>query len=767
MYSGDAYNLSSAGSVAQNVHYPTPSIASPLSPSSAPFNTSVTPLTITGTGFVSGVTSVEFGSAVFGPSSITVLSATTLTVNLPSADLNSAGNINVTVSVQQPDLTISTSNAATFIVALPSVTSVSPTTIAVGSAATTVAVTGSGFFPTSVALWHGVTLSAANSTLQYSSGSAITVTLPASALSSIYSGDLTVTNLGGSTSSTSKSDIIATVPAPSTTTLTLSLAGPIVILNTSVAGTSGIMPTGTVQYYIDGKALAQGKINGVGQVPAFTERVIPGTHTFTASYVGDVNNAPSTTTSPIVTVLAASTSTIVKTSISPSTAGGAVTLTATVTGNTPTGSVQFAIDGVKSGVPIALSSGVANYTLSSLAVGIHTVTASYSGDAYNTVSVGTVSQKVYYPVPALASLLPSYVPRSVAISPLTINGSGFIPGATSVTIGTNSFAALSVIVVATGKSLTVVVPAADIATAGIDAVGLKVVQPDGTFAASNSLPLTVAVPAVTSIIPATMPVGAIATTLAIHGSGFFSGITATWHGVTFSAAGGNLSYISATEISIKVPATALASAFSGNVVVTDPGGSASSSSSANVFAAVPAPTKVALSVSLSGPVVTTSASVVGTSGHVPTGTVIFYLDGKSLIAKSLSSAGMIPSFSYSALPGVHVFTAGYGGDTNNAKGTSAAITDTVLAATTTTTVTTSGTPSLIGHAVTFTATIKGSGPNGTVQFYVDSVATGSPVTLADGVAKWTTSTLGGGLIQSRRLIPAIRTIRQVQVVPFR
>ena len=70
-------------------------------------------------------------------------------------------------------------------------------------------------------------------------------------------------------------------------------------------------------------------------------------------------------------------------------AGGAITFKATVgsatngTTSAPSGSVQFLVDSVPTGSPVALAAGTAVYTLSTggLAPGAHIVTAGYSGDA--------------------------------------------------------------------------------------------------------------------------------------------------------------------------------------------------------------------------------------------------------------------------------------------------------------------------------------------------------------------------------------------------
>ena len=65
-------------------------------------------------------------------------------------------------------------------------------------------------------------------------------------------------------------------------------------------------------------------------------------------------------------------------------AGQPVTFTATVTGNSPTGAVQFQINGVNFGSPVQLVNGVATLTTTQLTVtGTDTITAVYSGDTNN------------------------------------------------------------------------------------------------------------------------------------------------------------------------------------------------------------------------------------------------------------------------------------------------------------------------------------------------------------------------------------------------
>jgi hypothetical protein len=99
-------------------------------------------------------------------------------------------------------------------------------------------------------------------------------------------------------------------------------------------------------------------------------------------------------------------STALGSSQNPSAAGQSVTFTATVTGDSPTGRVNFK----DAGSTIAgcgaqpLSSAVASCTTSALAAGSHSITAVYGGDATDTSSTSsTLSQTVQGPPSALIS----------------------------------------------------------------------------------------------------------------------------------------------------------------------------------------------------------------------------------------------------------------------------------------------------------------------------------------------------------------------------
>jgi CSLREA domain-containing protein len=87
-------------------------------------------------------------------------------------------------------------------------------------------------------------------------------------------------------------------------------------------------------------------------------------------------------------------STGVVSSANPSAFGQSVTFTATVSSTaagTPTGTVQFEIDGTNVGGPVSLVGGVATFTTSSLGVGSHVVKVTYGGDSNFEASAGTLA----------------------------------------------------------------------------------------------------------------------------------------------------------------------------------------------------------------------------------------------------------------------------------------------------------------------------------------------------------------------------------------
>jgi hypothetical protein len=149
---------------------------------------------------------------------------------------------------------------------------------------------------------------------------------------------------------------------------------------------------------------------------------------------------------------------------------------------------------------------------------------------------------------------------------------------------------------------------------------------------------------------------------------------------------------------------------------------------------------------LGGVPVSFTATVTTANGATATGTVKF-LDGTTLLATQTLAAGVATYTTSSLSVGSHMITAVYSGDTNDVTSTSTVLSESIIDAGTTTVLMASANPATEGTAVTFTATVTGTGaaPTGTVQFLNGTVVLGTATLNASGVASFTTTTLGAGV----------------------
>ncbi|MBV1854512.1 ExeM/NucH family extracellular endonuclease [Catellatospora sp. NEAU-YM18] len=213
-----------------------------------------------------------------------------------------------------------------------------------------------------------------------------------------------------------------------------SQSGPLAVAVVDPVTLDGVLPGGTVgsAYSASVSAGGGGPITFAlsdGALPPglslSASGVVSGTPTVGGGYTFTV-----TATNPVstvardytVTVAAAATTTAVTSSASPSVLGAPVTFTATVAGpagTTPTGFVQFRVDGAAVGGPVALSGGTATSSpIASLAVGQHQVTAQYLGGASYLASAGTATQLVRYAVRVITPAAGGAV-RAGSVVPVT------------------------------------------------------------------------------------------------------------------------------------------------------------------------------------------------------------------------------------------------------------------------------------------------------------------------------------------------------------
>ncbi len=189
--------------------------------------------------------------------------------------------------------------------------------------------------------------------------------------------------------------VVLTITSPLTITFGQAVNG-----SAQVTASDGSLATGAISFY-DGAA-------NICTIPVAPSASCPasaganfgvGTHVLTAVYSGDTTHLGSTsapvtvTVVPVATPTKAQTVTMLTSSVDPATSGQSVTFTANVVAGAgsvaaPTGVVTFLDGSIVLGTKKLIGSGVASFSISSLGVGNHAITASYGGDAN---SVGSVS----------------------------------------------------------------------------------------------------------------------------------------------------------------------------------------------------------------------------------------------------------------------------------------------------------------------------------------------------------------------------------------
>jgi uncharacterized protein (DUF2141 family) len=191
--------------------------------------------------------------------------------------------------------------------------------------------------------------------------------------------------------------------APPTTTSLVSSANPAdvkwtVTYTAKVTRQAGGTVKGTVTFS-DGFATVATLALAAGQAAYSTSYSTKGTHSITATYSGDLNNAAGSMSAVLTEVIKVPhpSKTVVITSGSPSFVGRPVKFTATVTstyGAIPDGELTTFYDGPTVLASVALRSGTAAYTTSSLSAKMHTIEARYAGDVNFSPSTGAVVQVV-------------------------------------------------------------------------------------------------------------------------------------------------------------------------------------------------------------------------------------------------------------------------------------------------------------------------------------------------------------------------------------
>lgn len=191
--------------------------------------------------------------------------------------------------------------------------------------------------------------------------------------------------------STSDGQLIEVSQAAASVTFTSTPSG--AALGESVTLTvqvTGFAPTGSVEFTTNTGSLGSSPLDAAG-IAALTVDVLPvGASEITANYSGDANNLAASSTPTTLTISRALAAITLTANANPATFGSLVTLTATITGLSPTGTVEFYLGSALQGVGAVNSSGSATFNLATLPVGEHSLSAVYLGDANHETATSAI-----------------------------------------------------------------------------------------------------------------------------------------------------------------------------------------------------------------------------------------------------------------------------------------------------------------------------------------------------------------------------------------
>lgn len=531
--------------------------------------------------------------------------------------------------------------------------------------------------------------------------------------------------------------------------------GTAVTLQAQVTSMGTDAATGDVTFKDGTAVVATVSLNPQGVASYTVSNLTVGTHSITASYVGDGATSASVSSSLGQVVQKIGTTTTLASSLNPANGGATVRLTATVTASstnsiagTLTGAVMFSEGTTTLGSGALNASGIATLDLSTLPVGTHNVVATYVGNnGYAASSSASLAQVVQLATTAvqLTSSAPTSTAGNNVVLTAVVTGDGGVPTGTVTFMDGTQAIGTGTLNGSGQASITV-----NSLTAGSHTITVQY-SGDTKSKPATSAPLTQVIQqATTSVTLASGTNPAISGTTisfaaAVSSSGSMpTGTLKLMEGSTVLSTG----TISATG-TVQFSLSGLA-AGTHSVVAVFAGDADHAGSQSAAIAQVVKLGDTAVTVassanpSLSGASVTFTAKVTGNGPQV-TGSVVFQ-DGAAVLGNGVLNAAGVATFTTTALTlGSHNISANYAGDVNHNASVPATVTQ-VVKQSTTTAVASNLNPSLVGDAITFTATVVGgSGQpvNGSVEFFDGGTNLGTAV-MAGGSASLKVSTLQAG-----------------------
>ncbi len=497
-------------------------------------------------------------------------------------------------------------------------------------------------------------------------------------------------------------------------------------------------------------------VNSSGKAACVIPSLSLGSHTFTANYSGDTNNAASTSP-PYTEIIKQQPALVLSVSPNPAVVSSTVTLTLTAVdqSGTPTGTVVF-YDGSTPLATVTInSSGIAQWSTPTFSVRTHTLSAQYSGDSVNMSGTSNTVNET--------------TAQATTSTTLTSSAGNATAGTAilfTATVTNSNGPALTGSV--TFKNGTTVMGSAPLSSSGVSSITISTFAPGSYGITATYNGDTDDTPSSSAAISETITQIATVTTLNTDANVLNAGATLHLSASVALAPGanpdgaltGSVTFLDGSTVlgtvamntggqpilaisTLSVGSHSITASFTGNINYAASNSPAISQTVQQT--ATQTTLSSASSTTLAGKPASFSVAVTSATA-IPTGQVSLR-DGSTVLGATTLSAAGTCSFSTTSLArGTHSITVAYAGDSNYSGSISAATQQIVQLAQPA--VTLSGPANSVdaGTPANFIATLSTPGmpPMGTLTLLNGSTALGTANISGEGSIAFSTSTLGIG-----------------------
>jgi hypothetical protein len=607
----------------------TPLAISSISPKDVPVGSSAVTIVVTGTGFTSNSVIQLSGTAI----PTTFISSTEISATIPASQLQTGTILKLAVANGSTVVAADTGNDVQVSNPVPTVTTLAPASVLVGSPAGTITVTGTNFVP-------GVALSVNGSprTTTYMSGTQLTASLTAADFLSAAPLLLNAVNPqpGGGASGTIP--LLVTNPAPAISSLspsvltagsaatTVNIVGTGFVSGTGVLVNGAVRPVTVTSATVMQVALTSADLVSAGSLGITAFNPAPGGGISASAAIAINNPLPGAITLAPLSAIAGT---------------GAAQITISGSNFVPT-TVAYVNGQPRTTTYVSTAQLVASLTSADLAAaGVLPIIATNPGPGGG--SSGAASLPVNNPAPGAITVTPNLVSTGTAAeTPITVTGANFV---TSTVVQVNGSSRATTYISSTQllSALTI----ADQATAGSLSVNVFTPLPGGGTSSAASIAINNSALGAITLSPSTVPAGKTTSTpVTVNGTGMMPGT-----GIQINGSARATTYVSANQVTFVLPASDVVSVGRLNVTAVNPAPNYSVSPVASLTVATATPTPTITSLSSTSAIVGSPAfSLSATGSNFTTGCTLQW-----------NTTSLITSYGYGTIynPSTGTYTTGY------------------------------------------------------------------------------------------------------------